>query len=312
MDQNADRTRPSSGPTGASEAEERFRALTEYSTDPISEIAQDRSLIYVSPGFTKTFGYAPEEVLGRDALRHVHPDDVARLGAAHSGANIDEGIPQLRFRYRHKNGSWRWVELTGCPYRSSNGEIRAILINRDVTDRIEATSELERQLEAERRVEELSRCFLSIGVNDFDSGIERGLRSAAELAGADRVQLHGMDPESDSAGKFFQWNAEGIAPHESDHSAELRARYRWSGTRLMRGEKIVVTRVSEMPDEAIAERESLIRSGVRSYFAIPIRHGDRTIGVLDFFAIEAEKCWSEQEIARVGLLTDILASALRR
>ena len=45
------------------EIEERFRALTEYSADPISEVSQDRRLIYVSPSFTKTFGYEPEEVI---------------------------------------------------------------------------------------------------------------------------------------------------------------------------------------------------------------------------------------------------------
>jgi len=312
VDQNDEQVLPDPEPSGPSEAEERFRALTEYSTDPISEIAQDRSLVYVSPGFTKTFGYTPEEVLGQDALKHVHPDDLAHVNAAHSSARVDEGIPHLRFRYQHKNGSWRWVELTGCPYRTSTGEIRAILINRDVTDRIEAASELEKQLEAERRVEELSRRFLTIGINDFDRVIEQGLQSAAEITGADRVKLYSLDPESNSAGKFFQWNAEGVQPHEPSYSDEERARYHWSGTRLMRGEKIIVTRVSEMPDEAIEERESLTRRGVHSYFAIPIRHSDRTVGVIDFYAIAAEKCWSEQEIARVGLLADVLASALRR
>lgn len=312
MDQNAERSLPNPEPSASSEAEERFRALTEYSTDPISEIAQDRSLIYVSPGFTKAFGYAPQEVLGQDALKHVHPDDIARVNAAHSGAHVDEVVPELRFRYRHKNGSWRWVELTGCPYRTSTGEIRAILINRDVTDRIEAASELKKQLEAERRVEELSRYFLAIGIDDFDRGIEQGLESAAELAGADRVKLYSLGSESNLARKFFQWNAEGVQPHEPNYSEEELAQYQWSGTRLLRGEKIVVPRVSEMPDEAIAEREALIRRGVRSYFAIPIRQGERTVGVIDFYAIETEKCWSEQEIARVELLADILASALRR
>jgi len=312
VDQNDARTLPDSDSGGSGEAEERFRALTEHSTDPITEIAQDRSLVYVSPHFTKTFGYTPDEVLGQDALSHVHPDDFARVSATHSGARVGEAVPSLRFRYRHKNGSWRWVELTGCPYRTSAGEIRAILINRDITDRIEAASNLTKQLEAERRVEELARYFLTIGINDFDRGIQQGLRYAAEITGADRAQYYGLDPESDSEGKFFQWNAEGIPEFEPSYSDEVRARYHWSGSRLMRGEKVVVPRVSELPFEATAERESLTGRGIRSYLAIPILHGDTTVGVLDFFAFGNEKHWSEQEISRVGLLADILASALRR
>jgi PAS domain S-box-containing protein len=312
VDQNDEQTPPATKAGGSSEAEERFRALTEHSTDPISEIAQDRSLVYVSPGFTKTFGYAPEEVLGQDALKHVHPDDIARVNATHSDAQIDGVVSQLSFRYRHKNGSWRWVELTGCPYRTSSGEIRAILINRDITDRVAVADELKLRLEAEQRIEELSRYFLSIGINEFDQGIQQGLRSAAEITGADRVQFYGLDPESESLGKFFQWNADGIPDSEPSYSEEVRAQYQWSGLRLMRGEKIVVPRVSEMPEEAIAEREALTRMGVRSYFAIAIRSRDKTVGVLDFFTMSEEKSWSEHEITRAGLLADILASALRR
>ncbi|GAG50698.1 unnamed protein product, partial [marine sediment metagenome] len=135
-------------------SEERFRALAEHSTDPISEISQDRRLVYVSPSFTKTFGYEPEEVLGKDAMLHVHPEDLPQMKTVHSKASVDEAVSQLLFRYRHKNGSWRWVELTGCPYVSSSGEIRAILVNRDVTDRVLAERELQAQFEAERRIAE--------------------------------------------------------------------------------------------------------------------------------------------------------------
>jgi PAS domain S-box-containing protein len=294
------------------EREERFRALAEHSTDPISEISQDRRVVYVSPGFTKTFGYEPEEVLGKDAMLHVHPEDLRQMKMVHSKASVDEAVSQLRFRYQHKDGSWRWVELTGCPYMSSSGEVRAILVNRDVTDRVLAERELQAQVEAERRIAEISRYFLTVDVDDFEAGIKRGLRAASELAGADRVQFFAIDRESQSTGKYFHWSAEGIERREPDYSQEMLEQYRWSAEKLLRGEVIDAPRVSDMPSEAAAERDSLIEEGVQSYLAIPIRHGNATLGCLDFFCLRSERSWSDQEITRLGLLADVFSSALRR
>jgi PAS domain S-box-containing protein len=312
VDETDGKRRPRAKQDRIRESEERFRALTEHSTDPISEISQDRRIVYVSPSFTKTFGYAPEEVLGKDAMLHVHPDDLAQTKAIHSEARVNDAVSQLLFRYRHKNGSWRWVELTGCPYVSASGEIRAILVNRDVTDRVADECELQAQLDAERRIAELSRYFLTVGTEDFEAGFDRGLRAASELAGADRVQFFAIDRESQTVGKYFHWSAEGIERREPDYSQEMIAQYRWSAAKLLRGEVIDVPRVPDLPPEAAAERDSLIEEGVRSYLAIPLRHGDTTLGCLDFFCLQRERRWSYQEITRLRLLADIFASALRR
>jgi PAS domain S-box-containing protein len=312
VDESDGQTGPRAKRDRVRESEERFRALTEHSTDPISEVSQDRRLIYVSPSFTKVFGYEPEEVVGKDVMLHVHPEDLARMKAVHAEASVDEGVSQLLFRYRHKNGSWRWVELTGCPYSSSSGEIRAILVNRDVTDRVEAEHELQAQLEAERRIAELSRTFLTVGTDDFEEGIKRGLRAASELAGADRVQFFAIDRESWTIGKYFHWSAEGIEERKPNYSQDMLVQYRWSATKLIRGEVIEVPRIPDLPPEAAAERDSLIAEGVKSYLAIPIRHGDTTLGCLDFFCLRNERRWSDQELTRLGLLADVFASALRR
>jgi len=294
------------------EIEERFRALSEHSTDPISEIGQDRRLIWVSPGFTKAFGYQPEEVIGMDAMQHIHPDDLTRVRGIHKNASVGQAVSQLSFRFRHKDGSWRWLELTGCPYLSSSGEIRAILINRDVTDRVNAEAELQEQLAAESRIEELSRYFLTIGIEDFERGIQRGLAAASTLAGADRAQFFAFDLEVGSVGEYFQWNADGRTPKAWNYSDERLTRYRWSGAKLVNGEIIAAPDVADMPGEAAEERDSLLAGGVKSYLAIPIIHGETTIGFLDFFCEQAARSWSEQEIARLALLTDVFASALRR
>jgi len=292
------------------EFDERFRALAAFSSDPITEVDESLRITYVSPGFTEAFGYSAEEVLGRLGLEYIHPEDTGALRDARARAVPDRTISNLRFRYRHKNGSWRWVELTACPYRTRSGDVRAVLINRDVTEHVEAQRKLQDQLTAERRIEQLSRHFLTAAADDFDAAIEHGLRSAAELAGADRVQFFAL--ERGSVNKVYQWHCDEVEDRDWEYSDEAVAQWRWSGTKLMRGESIVVRRVSEMPEEAAPERESMIENGVRSYLAIPVVHRGTTIGFLDFLCIHGERAWSDQDVSRLGLLTDVFASALRR
>jgi len=294
------------------EAEERFRVLTDHSIDPISEVTRDLRFVFVSPSFTKTFGYRPDELVGAHVLDLVHPDDRERIEQAHDHARIDEALGPLTLRFPHKDGSWRWVELTGCPYRTSSGEVRAILINRDVTERVLARNELRLQLEAERRIARLSRDFLTAGTENFEAGIERGLRAASVLAGADRVKLFVSDLEPESGGRIYSWSASGVSSMQPGYSREVLASFSWSRTKLLNGETIAVPRVMDMPEEARPERDGLVSEGVKSYLGLPIRLGERTVGCLDFFCEHAWRQWSTQEITRLGLLADVFASALRR
>ncbi|GAG20553.1 unnamed protein product, partial [marine sediment metagenome] len=232
------------------EVEERFRVLAEYSTDAICEISQDRRLIYVSPSFTRAFGYAPAEILGSDVMTHVHPEDRARLEGARSELPVNKPPPPLIFRYHHKNGSWRWVEVTCCPYSSAGSEMRTILINRDVTEQVVAERELRAQIEAERRTAELSHFFVTLGSSEFEAGIQRGLKSAADIAGADRVRFFAVEPERFSIGRGFQWSAEGIARSELRYSKQAAEEQHWSAAKLFAGEVLCVPRVRDLPPEA--------------------------------------------------------------
>ena len=37
------------------------------------------------------------------------------------------------FRFKHKNGGWRWLESAGKSFKTSNGELRWVIDSRDIT-----------------------------------------------------------------------------------------------------------------------------------------------------------------------------------
>ena len=125
------------------QSEKRFRALIENSSEEVSLLAADGSLLYESPSVNPTLGYAPGEFLGQNLFQLVHPDDIERVQTLFTGLAQKPGS-NLRdqFRLRHNSGEWRWVEAVGANLLNEPA-VQAIVVNyHDITERREAEEKL--------------------------------------------------------------------------------------------------------------------------------------------------------------------------
>src|SRR5262249_30384191 len=124
------------------ESEERYRTLVEYTYDFVIESSIEGRFLYLSSGYAKTLGYAPDELLGKNIFDGVHPDDLLTVAEAFSRgfaqSDSEHEVVQAVYRYRHKNGEWRWFESTGRPFHTANGELRGMIVSRDITERKQA------------------------------------------------------------------------------------------------------------------------------------------------------------------------------
>jgi len=140
------------------ECGEMFRLLTETATDIVAIVAGEEPIVrYVSPAVERCLGYAPEELIGRNGIDLVHPEDRARVKGRL--ASFTEG-PVIPYNYRlhHKDGSWRFVESVARDLRD-HPLIRGIIVNtRDVTERLR----LEREVAQLNRVTGLGRLSAQI------------------------------------------------------------------------------------------------------------------------------------------------------
>ena len=112
---------------------ERYRLLLENSVDLIVEASREGEILYVSPNVYNVLGYTVGELLHLNVFAHVHPEDLPE-------AKRQFAQPEGRVicRYRHRNGSWRWVETTGREFLGTESQVRSVLIVRDITERKEA------------------------------------------------------------------------------------------------------------------------------------------------------------------------------
>jgi two-component system cell cycle sensor histidine kinase/response regulator CckA len=116
----------------ASEAE-LYRNLAENGRDLICQTGPTGRYLYASPNHLPILGHACEELIGQSFFKNVHPDDLISVNRHYVLGLITHQPAHLQFRFRHKNGDWRWLETTGQPIFGRGGRWRATLILRDVT-----------------------------------------------------------------------------------------------------------------------------------------------------------------------------------
>jgi len=117
-------------------SEEHFRSLIENGSDIVTIVGENGVFRYASPSVERVLGYAPRELLERNAFDYVHPDDIAVVAEALAGAIRHPGVPQAaQFRFRAQDGAWRVLEAVGQA-RVGPGDAAQLIVNaRDVTER---------------------------------------------------------------------------------------------------------------------------------------------------------------------------------
>lgn len=167
-------------------AEDRFQALTRHSRDVIAELGPDGSLLYVSPNAEKVLGLRPDEVVGQGLAELMARTDARPVG--HPGipnpedplAEVLAGAPFERLhRITDKKGETRWVEVDASHYYTADGELRAVAVARNVTDRVN----MEQHLLSSQKLESLG--VISAGVAHDFNNLLMGVIGQAELGQAE-------------------------------------------------------------------------------------------------------------------------------
>ncbi len=145
------------------ESEERYRVLVENALDFVTEIDAAGHFLYLNPSLASALGYERGELLGRHVDEVIHPED--RLRRATSFPIIGSfRVSGSRFRMRHKQGEWRWLEGSIQSYRAASGEIRLVATARDITER----RRLEEELRESQKLEAVARLAGGIA-HDFNN-----------------------------------------------------------------------------------------------------------------------------------------------
>ncbi len=143
-------------------SEHQYRLLADNSSDLIVRLNSRGERVYVSPSAEEMLGWTPSDMLGSHQSL-IHPNDLHEQQAAIDQALIDGQLHTSKYRVRHRDGYYIWMEVVMRPVPSEEepGKHDLILAGRNITRRVAAEEALET---SRREFERLSRVDALTGV----------------------------------------------------------------------------------------------------------------------------------------------------
>lgn len=125
-----------------------YEELVAETVDILTVLDESGIIQFESPSIKRFMGYEPDELEGENVFKYIHSDDRQKaLDSFYETVEEDEAYTDagVELRFRHKDGSWLWVESKGSNQMATAIE-GYVISSRDIS----ARKEYERQLKRER------------------------------------------------------------------------------------------------------------------------------------------------------------------
>jgi PAS domain S-box-containing protein len=294
------------------DSEARFRAMIESSSDIMALLDRDGTVRYTSPSIGRVLGYGDDELVGQNVFALIHPDDLPRVRTALTRAVENPGVAQhVEHRFKDRDGVWRYLESVG-KYFLDHSPVSGVVVNaRDVTARKLAE---EKMRAADESLRKLNRALKTLSA--CNESLVHAMHEQELLAAICEVIVH-------TGGYRFAWV--GYAEHDERKTVRPMAfageeagfldalRFGWGddeagrnpiGEAIRTGIRQGIHNIEETP-ALLLPREEALRRGYVSCTALPLRDGDRVMGVLAIYASEAD-AFNEEEVKLLMELADDL------
>jgi formate hydrogenlyase transcriptional activator len=157
---------------------------------------------------------------------------------------------------------------------------------------------------------ETSARLINLPAEQLDDDILATLRRVCEYLDLDRSTLwllSDMDTVTLQLELFY--DREGLSvPRQLDG----RQMFPWASCKLLAGEVVAISRLSDLPLDAPRDRESFRLYGTKSTLLIPLLTDGSVFGAMSFAVLREEREWPEALVNRLKLVAQIFANAIAR
>lgn len=127
-------------------SEAKWRSLIQNSSDLITILSADGTILYESPAIERILGYSPEELIGQPVLNYIAPQDTEAITEAiDKSVVVGHGVTlvsNMVFRCLRKDGSWCFLEASSTNLLADEAVGGIVINSRDVTERLKVQEAL--------------------------------------------------------------------------------------------------------------------------------------------------------------------------
>jgi PAS domain S-box-containing protein len=172
------------------EREEHFRKLIENAHDLVQVLDAEGKITYTGPSVEHLLGLTPEQLLGKDPLEALEPDDLRHVVPVLEQVMANPGmIGSAQYRVRHRDGSVRVFEAFGRTMLPDSAEAGVVINARDVTERRKVEEALRNSEEHFRRL--IENAHDMVVIMNAEGMLEYGSPSVGRILGYDSATLKG-------------------------------------------------------------------------------------------------------------------------
>ena len=167
------------------------------------------------------------------------------------------------------------------------------------------------------RIREIGETLTSISnrfINafDIDKAIHASLAEMGQVSGADRAYLYLFSEDGKIMDNTHEWCAEGIKPKIHDLKNIPVTSFPWWMEKLRKGNLIHIKNVSNMPDDANAEKEFLQSMDIKSLLVLPVYTGNQLKGFTGFDDVRKAGEWKEEHTQILQAFSQIIINTFER
>ncbi len=180
----------------------------------------------------------------------------------------------------------------------------------EACQRKRAEEAIEKLLKLEDLLNEISGNFISNPMEEADFRMNEALERIGHFFKADRTYLFQYIGEKDAYDNTHEWCAEGIKPLIDTLKNIPIPALSWTTKEFAEKDLLKISKLSELPPEAIEEREMFEDQDIKSLILIPMKKNDILFGLWGMDMIREERAWpndNDQVMIAIGrLFTNIL------
>ncbi len=174
------------------------------------------------------------------------------------------------------------------------------------------TLRLEHRLRFEQILTSLSTRFLELSVQEIEQGIAQAMQAVGECLEVDHVCMCQVAGQPSALSLMHEWCGPGIAPRKPHLQNIPTSNMPWSWQHLQSDQFVQIARVSEMAENARADKTFFQLNGVRSFFAVSLATEKTAWGMLALATEHQEIDWSDETAHLLKVLGEIIVASLKR